>query len=182
MTNVELPLVSAPGFKTRLWTLLGQIGLKEYGRKKLLSTWSGLSPTSIANMLSEDRPPTNKANFDLMVDKIYQLLSAKYPEPVLDKYALTRFLLDGEALEFKEKAKSTSNEYASLDVVSQGRLYVAFSDAGKQLGINIFEAFSKHELKNLLEKASAIHSKLQNNIESSEMMELIKALIKSASK
>lgn len=177
----DSPIVSKPGFTSRLWKLLDQFGVKERGRKRLLAVWSDLSPTAIGNILTEDRPPSNRANLDKMIDQAVSFINANSAGPRITKTALRRHLLLAEpislSLSTEQPPKTT---YQQLDVVKQGRLHVAIMEAGKAININVFKEIQKSDLMRLLDKAAQLHSGMKIEIDSGEMSEILRALIKAS--
>lgn len=70
--------------------------------------------------------------------------------------------------------------FSSLGAVTQAKIYMLIDDDGKKRGVNIFDEITSEQLEVLIEKISEIHISQNLDVNSSQMVEIVGALIKLA--
>lgn len=174
-------LICKPGFTDRLSKVLDDLGVPERGRIQLIAKWTGLSPTASRNMLAQDRLPRAPQHFKLIAMRLCDLLKEGGKE--VSSADMERYLLGRESLNTTKASLDKSSkqlESSTLDVIEKGQLHVTLHECGQELGVNVFSDLSHASFGDLYEKAAKIKTTLKCDVDSKDMREIIKALIKTS--
>ncbi|OUR99260.1 hypothetical protein A9Q81_11850 [Gammaproteobacteria bacterium 42_54_T18] len=176
MSAVKLStVICTAGFTGRLHALLDKLGLKERGRMPILATWSGLTSPGIRKSLENDKPP-KPDSFALLLDSIYKEAHRKKGSTV-SKYDIESYLLNGDSLPMPN---DNTIEKKQIDAATEGKIYIAISKAGNDIGIDAFSELNKRQLEAAFSEIIKIHIEKKFAIESPEMKEAMKALLQLA--
>lgn len=174
----------AEGFRSRLDALFDEVGIRQHGRGVQLAEWMGLSNSGARKMYLEDRPPGSDEAFRKLVLGFQK--AAENTGVVVSDTQIENFLLHAGPNPLKKAKKGeieksgTRIHFSSLGAVTQAKIYMLIDDDGKKRGVNIFDEITSEQLEVLIEKISEIHISQNLDVNSSQMVEIVGALIKLA--
>lgn len=170
------------GFTSRLDALFDELGIRQHGRGVQIAEWTGLSPSGARKMYSEDRPPGSSEALRKLVQGL-QKAAERTGIKGVGESQIENFLLHAgpNPLKKAEIEKSVARKhFSSLGAVTQAKIYMLIDDDGKKRGVNIFDEITSEQLEVLIEKISEIHISQNLDVNSSQMVEIVGALIKLA--
>ena len=169
------------GFSSRLDALFDEIGIRPHGRGVLLAEWTGLSKSGARKMYLEDRPPSSDEAFKKLVHGLRKAAEQIGRKGVNEAQIENYLLHDGQNPFNQAKQHSDARKhFSSLGAATQAKIYMLIDEDGKKRGENIFDELSSGQLELLVEKISEIHLTQNLDVNSSQMVEIVGALIKLA--
>ena len=168
-------VICTAGFTERLHAFLDELGLKERGRMPILAKWSNLTAPGIRKSLENDKPP-KPDSFALLLDSLHKEAHRK-KGCTISKHDIESYLLNGGSLPM---SKDNKIEKQQIDAATEGKIYIAISKAGNDIGIDAFSELNKRQLEAAFAEIIKIHIDKKFAIDSPEMKEAMKALLQLA--
>lgn len=179
-TQNDLKAYSA-GFSSRVDALFDAMGIRPHGRGVLLAEWTGLSKSGARKMHTEDRPPSSDDALKMLALGFKKAAEHIGKSKGVSVVEIEHYLLHGGPNPLLEIAKAgVRKHFSTLGTLTQAKIYLLLDEGGKKRGINIFVDLTSEQLENLIEKISEIHVTQNLEFNSSQMEEIVGALIKLA--
>lgn len=178
-TQNELKAYSA-GFSSRLDALFDLIGIRSHGRGVLLAEWTGLSKSGARKMYSEDRPPSSDEATKKLV-LCFKKAAEHIGKVGVGEGQIENYLLHNGPNPFTQIVQEVEKKhFSTLGASTQAKIYLLIDENGKKRGVNIFDELTSMQLEKVVEKISEIHVTQNLDVNSSQMVEIVGALIKLA--
>ncbi len=169
-----------PGFARRLRAAIEYAGIRDYGKLTLISNMTGMSPTGVKLLFSEDRPPAERVKFNDLVSGLVKQIKDCKGKDVLDAQLSDHLLYnavfpmsgtEGRAL------GTTKSMLGAYDLAHLGRVYILVAKVSEECGVDIFQELSPGCLDSILHRVLKLFSDSKVKLNDPETYALVKSMI-----
>lgn len=169
-----------PGFADRLNNLLDGLSMRVHGRFTVIEKWCEISNSGARLLFKENRPPKQNT-FELLIKQIYSENKRKFDHTKVTENDIAHYLLHGGRNPIPGTVEKTpSREKGDLDPLVMGNIYLTVANLAKDIGLDVFEDIERNQLKILYNKVTELHTERGIELDSTQMSELVKVLLKAA--